>query len=451
MARRHLLALAIALAAVPAPAQAAPRILFTDVVSGPVRGGPGGLGAPIAIFGTGLRARSGGMTVAIGGVPVARVLHSGRARNAALDLVVVQPGPGVRGGRVAITVAGRTALGPRFTPRRGRVLAIAPGGVDGRACTLARPCATLQHVLDARVRAGDHVLVRGGAYAEGEVWLRRGGPAVAITRYPGEDPVFANAARPLIAERDGVVVAGLRFTGGKAMGIPDVGLPGLRGVRLVDNAFAGTIGFAAIDVHGDRHVIAGNVCKVAGSTVGTQGHCLYIGYGSGVRVLENVVGGAPGYGIHVFDQERARVDFRRVVSDLLLRGNLVRASRERSGVILAMGDEGGRGNRIRGVVLRGNRITGNNHAGIVIGTNVSGVRIEGNVLDENGRQGVHVSDEPTIAGIRIVGNTIVQSRNRVCRVSCSWFPLAAVEIGARARGVVVRDNRLRGGGRILRR
>lgn len=436
----------------PALATAAPSIHFTDVSSGPVRGGADGLGAPIALYGTGFGATRDDSTVRIGGRPVARYLVWGRrnAHNRALDMVVVQPGPGVRSGRIEMTVAGRSTSGPRFTVAPGRVRAVAPGGSDAAPCTLARPCATLQHLVDG-ARAGDRILVRGGDYSEGEVWIRRGGPTIAITRFPGEEPVFLNASRPLIAERDGVTVAGLGFRDGKSAGIPDTGLPGPRGVRLIDNTFSGTIGFSAVDSHGDGHLIAGNVCRVAGSTVGTQGHCFYISYGRGVRVIDNVASGATGYGIHVFDQQRSSDDFRRVISDLLIQGNRVGASRERSGLILAMGDEGGLGNRIEGVVVRGNRFAGNNHAGIVVGANVSRLRIIGNRIGDNGRQGVSVGDDPTIRDIRISGNTIVQSANDICRSNCTWFARAAVEVGARAAAVVATANRLRGGGRVVRR
>jgi len=445
-------AAALLIAGPVATGAAAPRIHFTDVVSGPVRGGAGGLGAPITLFGTGFGDTRGASVVTIGGVPVGGyVLWGARAHNPAHRMVVVQPGPRVRAGRIAITVAGRTATGPRFTPRPGRVLAIAPGGDDGAACTLARPCATLQHVIDERARRGDRVLVRGGVYREGEVWLRAGGPPVAITRQPGEEPVFVNGSRPLIAERDGVTVAGLGFRDGKSAGIPDTGLPGPRGVRLIDNTFAGTIGFSAVDSHGDGHLIAGNVCRVSGSTVGTQGHCFYISYGRGVGVLHNIAEGATGYGIHVFDQQRATTDFRRVVRDLLIQGNRVGASRERSGMILSMGDEGGLGNRIDGVVVRGNRFAGSNHAGIVVGAGVGRLRVAGNTIGDNGRQGVNVADDPTIRDVVISGNTIIQSPNRLCRSNCTWFAPAAVEVGARAREVVVTGNRLLGGGRVLRR
>lgn len=123
--------------------------------------------------------------------------------------------------------------------------------------------------------------------------------------------MLTNADRPFIVDADYVTVAGIVFRNGKSLGVPDVGLPGHRGVRFVDDTFAGLIAWSAIDLHGDGHLLAGNVCEVTGSTVGTQGHCYYVSYGSGSKLLYNVGAGAPGYGIHIFDQQRSAQDFKR--------------------------------------------------------------------------------------------------------------------------------------------
>ena len=93
--------------------------------------------------------------------------------------------------------------------------------------------------------------------------------------------VLTNADRPFIVDADYVTVAGIVFRNGKSLGVPDVGLPGHRGDRFVDDTFAGLIAWSAIDLHGDGHLLAGNVGEVTGSTVGTQGHCYYVSYGSG--------------------------------------------------------------------------------------------------------------------------------------------------------------------------
>lgn len=439
--------------AVAAPiAGAAPRVLFVDQVSGPTTGGPRGLGVPITIYGKGFGATRGASTVTIGGRPVARYVEWGR-RNAdhpGLERIIVQPGRAVRPGRVVVRVAGRrSAQGVTFTPRSGRVVWVAPGGSDGAPCTRAAPCATIGHVAQNVLRPGDTLLTRGGTYPEGEIWLR---PAQSGTRErpivikaaPGDRPVFPNADRPFIVDADHVTVAGLSFLNGKSLGIPDTGLPGHRGVRLIDNAFAGTIGFSAVDVHGDDHVVAGNVCRVRGSTVGTQGHCFYVSYGSGVRLRYNVAAGAPGYGIHVFDQKRSDSDFRRRITGLLIEGNTMRASTERSGLILAMGDEAGLGNQIDGVTIVRNTVTGNNHTGILIGTNTRRVRIAGNTIRDNGLQGIHVSDDATIDTVTITGNTLRQSPSTVCRSNCTWYQQAHIQRGVKARGVTVSGNRFGG-------
>ncbi len=420
-----------------------PRLLFTDVVAGPVVGGPDGLGVPITIFGSGLGSSRGTSRVMIGGVEVAKYLGwGGRSAASNLETITVQPGAKVNGGRIEVRLAaGQILGGGEFTKTDGATFAVSPTGSD-TACSLDRPCASISTALD-HTRAGDVVLVRGGAYEESEIWIRgdqgksgRADAPLAIKNWPGESPVFANASRPMIVDANYVTVAGLVFRNGKSMGIPDIGVDGHRGNRLVNNAFSGTIGYSAIDVHGDDHVVAANLCDVASSTVGTQGHCFYISAGSGVSVLNNVAGGAPGYGIHVFDQQRSTNDFRRTIRKLRISGNILEGSTERSGLILAMGDEGARGNEIRGVVVEGNTFTGNNHAGMVIGALVRDVQVRNNLFDENGRQGLYVADEPSILGVSVDGNRFVQGVNTACHSNCEWYPVAHVELGPKAQVTV---------------
>ncbi|MFN0155491.1 MAG: right-handed parallel beta-helix repeat-containing protein [Gaiella sp.] len=440
------LASGVAAASAGSRAAATPgRVLFTDATSGPVRGGPGGLGTPITIYGVGFGRAQGRSTVTIGGRPVARVLEWS-LRSAAgdrLDRIVVQPGPGIRAGRIAVRVGGRVLGGQAtFTPTLGRIRVVAPSGVDAAACVPARPCATIQHVVDKVLRPGDVLLVRGPVIADDEVWIRPGaggkpGRPKAILAYPGERPAFAGVARPLIVEGSHVTVAGLTFPGGKGV---VAGADASREIRVVGNTFRGALGYDAVGTHGRDIVVAGNDCTADGSTVGTQGHCFYISNGSRIRLLYNVGRGVPGYGIHVFDQQRAAGEARRVISDVLIEGNLLASSSERSGLILAMGDEGGRGNHIRGVVIRDNVLTGNNHAGLVIGERVSEVIVEHNTFWANGRQGISVADHASVSGIRITRNLLVQPANGPCRSNCSWYDRAHLQLGVAARAVKVRDN-----------
>lgn len=428
-----------------------PAILFTDVITGPTTGGPGNLGVPIAIFGTGFGASRGSSAVTIGGVPVASYLVWGanNALNPTLDLIVVQPGPTVTGGAIVVTVGGQPSnLDQRFTPNAGRVLYVAPTGSDSAPCTEAAPCATITRAITPAIsNPGDTILVRGPSHAESEIWVRReyghGGAATqpkTIKAYPGESVTLSNGARPFIVDADYVTVSGFQFQNAKSLGIPDAGDANRRrGNRFINNRLTGPVSWGFIDTHGDQHLVAGNVCEATASSVGTQGHCYYISYGDGVRVAHNIGGGAPGYGIHVFDQRRATTDFRRVISNLVIEGNIVKSSPERSGLILSMADEGGLGNIIDGVIVRNNVMTGNNHLGMTVLGFVRNVRILHNTFVENGRQGLYVGGAP-VQGVDIRNNLFVQSANAVCQSNCSWYGVAHVQVDPTAAAVTVRTN-----------
>lgn len=434
------------------PALAPPTILFTDVQTGPTTGGPNNLGVPIAIFGTGFGASRGSGTVTIGGVEVAAYLVWGQhnALNPTLDLIVVQPGPLVPGGAIAVTVGGRRSnTDVTFTPNAGRVRYVAAGGSDTGPCLEATPCATIgRAVLPDVTGPGDTILVRGGVHPEGEIWVRReyghggaSGQPKTIKAYPGDAVTLTNGDRPFIVDADFVTVSGFRFANGKSLGIPDAGdLNRRRGNRFINNALAGPVAWAFIDSHGDGHTIAGNVCEATTSVVGTQGHCFYVSYGDGVRIAHNIGSGAPGYGIHVFDQRRASTDFRRVISNLIVEGNIVKASRQRSGLILAMGDEAGLGNVIEHVIVRNNVLTGNNHLGMTVSGNVRDVKVSNNTFVENGRQGLYIGSGTLLGGIDVRNNVFVQSVNTVCTSDCTWYAVAHLQVESGAPGVTIRNN-----------
>lgn len=438
-----------------ARAWAAPEVLFVDVESGPVTGGPNNEGAPISIFGRGFGAARGQSRVTIGGVAVSSywVWGERNAANAALDMIVVQPGPLVTGGAIVVTVAGSASNSNyQFTKTNSKIHAIATTGSDSASCTMSLPCATIQHVAGNVAAPGDILLMRGGNYSESEVWLRAdynqsgaAGLQKVIKAYPGEVVNLTNAARPFILDANYITVSGLNFKNGKSIGLPDIPLPGRRGARLINNSFRGVVAWDAIGVHGDNHVLAGNDCSVSGSTVGTQGHCFYVSYGDGNQLRYNVGSGAPGYGIHVFDQNRVpsnkAADFRRVISNLLIEGNFLKSSTLRSGLIIAMEDEGAKGNRIDNVTIRGNTFTANNHLGAVIGGSapVTNVSFSGNEFYQNGRQGVHI-EGARIDGVTVTRNSFTQSNGNACTSDCSWYPVAHIELKGTARNVVVNSN-----------
>jgi parallel beta-helix repeat protein len=293
------------------------------------------------------------------------------------------------------------------------------------------------------LKPGDVLLVRGGPVVDDEIWVRpehpgQPGRPITIRNYPGERPILAKVTRPFIVSASHIAVSGFDFRGGKSIGL---GTETTTDVRLSNSTFRGNLGFDAVGTHGNDVMVGGNLCDARGSSVGTQGHCFYISHGHRIRIVGNVGTGAPGYGVHIFDQERSSDDITREITDVVVEDNLLSGSTERSGLIVAMGDEGKRGNHISGVTIRRNTFTGNNFAGIAIGANVSGVRITGNTFRNNGRQGVTVYDEPTITDVLISGNRILQPKNGPCRVNCSWYRVAPIEVGKRAKQVRVQGNR----------
>ncbi len=381
----------------------------------------------------------------IGGVEVAHYLEwsDSNAANSALGRIVVQPGPEVVGGDIVVVIDGRASNALQFRVQPGDVYAIAADGDDAADCSLAAPCATLTRAANL-LRGGDTVLVRGGTYHEGEIWLRNelddSGTATArnrIVAYPGERPVFDNASRPFIIDANYMTVVSIDFRNGKSLG-NGYDLQPREGNWIIDNTFRGAIDYEATGSHGDDHVLAGNVCAVDGSTQGTQGHCFYISFGDGVRVVHNVGSGAPGYGIHVFDQQRASDDFVRRITNLTIEGNTMTGSTRRAGLILAMGDEGGRGNEIRGVRIVDNVFAGNDQLGAVIGEHVAEVTITGNTFRENGRAGLYLG--AGASAIEVHDNTFEQSANDGCTIECTWYPLAHL-IAEPGSGVTVSGNR----------
>lgn len=313
---------------------APPAILFTDVESGPVTGGPNNMGVPITIFGTGFGAARGASKVTIGGVEAAAypVWGTHNAYNKTLDMIVVQPGAASKGGPIAVTVDGQGSnTNFTFTVNKGKIRIVKPG----------------DDVLDAvkKAGAGDTVLLRGGTYRDGELWIRKvlgdsgkAGDNKTLKNYPGEEPIFSNRERPFIVSADYITISGLKVTNGKGIGITEEGDKGrLRGNKFINNYGTGDFDYAFMDSHGDGHTFAGNVCESTSSSQGTQGHCYYVSYGDGVKMLWNIASGVPGYGIHVFDQRRASGDFKRTISNLLIEGNILKNSTERSGLILTMG------------------------------------------------------------------------------------------------------------------
>ena len=286
---------------------------------------------------------------------------------------------------------------------------VAPGGSDSNPGTLAQPWATLQHAGETAA-PGDTVLVRGGTYAEGEIWLRAdyghcgsaAGGLVTIRAYPGEAPLFNNAARSLYISCDYLRIEGLRFANGKSIAI--WGLDRTT-IQLVNNRFTGT-GYAydAISAEGNYILLEGNVCDILGNSQGTQGHCYYIHHGTNITLRNNVARGMTGYGIHVFDQRRSEdpPTFNRLIKDVVIEGNVAYESEQRSGIIIAASD----GARVENVIIRNNVLFDNPVAGLNLTSDSKSIAVYNNTIYNNGQAGILVYGAGSLQSLAIKNNLI---------------------------------------------
>ncbi len=277
-------------------------------------------------------------------------------------------------------------LVPEKTAEAGDTHYVSTTGSDRNNGSLSSSWATIQHAV-GQSKPGDTILVRGGTYQEGEVWLRAEyghggaqGKLLTIKAYPNEIPVFVNSGRPFIIQCDYIRIEGLHFKNGKSIG---AGGAKRTTIQLVNNSFTGSgYAWATIDVSGNNILLEGNRCDINGNIVGTQGHCYYISHGTDITIRNNVAKGMTGYGIHVFDQRRGEdpPGFERLIKNVIIEGNTVSHSQQRSGIILAAYDHA----RIENVILKNNVAFDNPGAGIFIPGIVSNVKIYNNTLFGNG-------------------------------------------------------------------
>ena len=212
---------------VPAPPTAsagAPRVLYTDALSAPTRGGENGLGGYLSIFGVNFGPASGLGTatkVTIGGVAVANYRYLGDAKVAGklgLQQLTVQVGT-LAGAAAGVALPVKVSVGGvasnvdnTFTPTAGHVLFVSLAGSDAtaQADDIAHPWRSLENAAAGQgayfaMGAGDEVVIRGGNWSDTNgvdtTWMRFGAGSAArngtasawihVTAYPG--PIGGNA------------------------------------------------------------------------------------------------------------------------------------------------------------------------------------------------------------------------------------------------------------------
>lgn len=259
------------------------------------------------------------------------------------------------------------------------------------------PWRTLEYAITV-AGAGDTIIMRGGTYTMGEVFIDRqkgrGGAAgqyLTIKAYPGEEPILQPGTRRLIIWADYVRVEGLHLIMPWRCDAFGTGL------QIVNNQFTGPQPkYGAIETGGTNILIEGNYIEYDDNGGNTMDHGIYVHAGSNITIKNNTVIGSKGYGIHVYDEQKSsdpNLWKPMTLKNYVIDGNLVMKSQSRSGIIVARG---------RG----GNTVQ------------VQNIQIQRNIFVNNAMYGVLVRDGDDIS---VFNNTFVQNYSTDLRIENSAY------------------------------
>ncbi len=208
----------------PPPVPGAPRVLYTDVVTGPNSGGEGGNGIYLSIFGVGFGSDLSKVKVHVGSNEVPKYVFLGPSRGRAdIQQLSVQLGPTNATGPIKVTRDGlESNTDQTFTVGAGRIFYVSNGtghtasgdaiaaGNDstGVVGDITHPFRKPDTLLDA-AQPGDVVVVRGGTWADAanavnaefgfhNVTGTAAGP-ITLMGYPGEEVLIVRTAGNHIA------------------------------------------------------------------------------------------------------------------------------------------------------------------------------------------------------------------------------------------------------------
>lgn len=164
----------------------APRILYSDLASGPNTGGQNNGGAFVSIYGNGFGASRGDSAITIGGGAAAAYPVWTDTR------VTFQLGPAAQSGDITVTGNGKASNGIPFLVRPGNIYFIALNGDDGNSGGFETPWSSIQRAVD-RIAPGDIVYAMDGVTQavpgeNGSLQLNAGGlpgNPMTLAAYPG--------------------------------------------------------------------------------------------------------------------------------------------------------------------------------------------------------------------------------------------------------------------------
>jgi len=179
---------------------AAPRVFYTDLVSGPKSGGQNNAGAFVTIYGRNFGAARGTSTVTAGGGP------AGAYPVWTDTKIAIQLGAAAVTGNIVVTTPAGASNGAPFTVRAGHIYFVSTNGNDRNSGKYNSPWQTLMQARGA-MQPGDITYVTNGVAQttdDGSGWqtsllLRGGGTAaapMAFVVYPGATAAIGSVTGP---------------------------------------------------------------------------------------------------------------------------------------------------------------------------------------------------------------------------------------------------------------
>lgn len=254
-----------------------------------------------------------------------------------------------------------------------RIYYVSPEGDDAGNGSKQTPWATIANAF-YNTRPGDMILLRAGTHSkigDYDIDVDLGGAPgkyKTLAAYPGERAVISRK-RGLRVLAPYVRIRGIEFLNGY------VGVSAPSNVQVLENTFVGDCGYGCINVHGDDHLIEGNIIDNMTPT-GTKNHGMYIHGGSNIVIRNNYINfNSQGYCIHVFEDQVSHPH-----KNIVIEGNRIGGSMRRSGIVLSNPAAS-----IDGVLIRNNLIINNWQNGIRTKDNLNNVQIYNNTFFNNGR------------------------------------------------------------------
>ena len=308
---------------------------------------------------------------------------------------------------------------------------MATNGSDGYPGTLQAPWATFNHAI-WQLTPGDTLLVRGGRYDEGEVWIRKArgmggadGRYVTLMAYPGET-VELDGERLMIVDANYIRIQGFTFRNTYSLRMPYTGSPDARNyVEVLNNRFVGNF-LIPLEFSGNHSLIEGNIFENSNGL----SHAIYLHYGRDNIVRRNRILGTYKYGIHVFDEHKDGDEpgFVREYHNILIEENYVANCKTRACIILGTSaDSPTPGVIMDSVIIRRNIIANNGTHGIYIKAwngRISHVEICNNTLYNNAADGIMIVNAQDIRIYNNLPNDIVRQGQTLIIPLCDRLPTA---------------------------